>query len=107
MISLSDLIVMKNEGNNNIKWLGFNLTKKKAYYLLVLSIFGFFLFTLLMFNALEVLLEARTIYQYDISIYFKILLLGFSNLIISLIFIGICGYTLKQILLFRKSLKIQ
>ena len=103
MISLSDLIVMKNEGNNNIKWLWFNLAKRKAYYLLVLSIIGMFLFTLLMFNALEVLLDARTIYQYDISIYFKILLLGFSNLIISLIFIGICGYTLKQILLFRKS----
>jgi len=98
---------MKNEGNNNIKWLGFNLTKKKAYYLLVLSIIGMFLFTLLMFNALEVLLDARTIYQYDISIYFKILLLGFSNLILSLIFIGICGNTIKKIQLFRKFLKVQ
>ena len=104
---MSDLIVMKSEGSNNIKWLGFNLTKKRVYYLLVLSIIGSFLFTLLMFNAFEVLLDAHTIYQYDIAIYFKILLLGFSNLTISLIFIGIFGYTLKKIQLFRKFLKVQ
>ena len=95
MISLSDLIVMKNEGNKNIKWLRFNLTKKKAYCLLILSIIGMFLFTVLMFNSLEVLLDARIIYQYDISMYYKILLLGLSNLITSLILIGICGLLFK------------
>ncbi len=104
---MSDLIVMKNERNNNIKWLGFNLTKKRAYYLFVLSTIGMFIFFSLMYNAFEVLINAPTIYDYNISIYFQILLLGFSNLIISLIFIGICGYTLKKIRLFRKFLKVQ
>ena len=89
------------------KWFGISLTKKKAYYFLVFSIIGLFLFTLLMFNALEVLLDAPNIYEYDISIYYDILLLGFSNLIISLGFIGICGYTLRKIRLFRKYLKSQ
>jgi len=98
---------MKKEGNIDIKWLGFNLTKKKVYYFLVFSIIGFALFTLLMFNALQMLLDAPNIYEYDISIYYKVLLLGFSNLIISLGFIGICGYTLRKIRLFRKSLRVQ
>ncbi len=98
---------MKNEGNNNIKWLGFNLTKKKAYYLLVLSTIGSFLFSMLLYYAIEILLNARTIKAYNMSIYYQILVLGFSTLIISLIFYGICGYTLRQIRRFRKFLKAQ
>ncbi len=98
---------MKRERNNENKWLGFNLTKKKVYYLLILSIIGYFLFAMLMYNALEVLLEARNIYTYEISIYFKILLLGFSNLIISILFVGLCSYTIRKLYLFRKSLKNQ
>ncbi len=104
---MGEIKAMEKKKNNDIRWLGFNLTKKKAYYSLVLSIFGSFLFTMLMFNALEVLLDARNIYQYDISLYFQILILGFSNLILSFIFDGICAYTLKKIRLFRKSLKNQ
>lgn len=98
---------MEREHNKGNKWFGFNLTKKGAFYLLILSIFGYILFGMLMYNALEVLLEARNIYTYDISIYFKILLLGFSNLIISIFFVGLCSYTNRKIYLFRKSLKNQ
>jgi len=103
---LSELITIKKEGFPPIKWLGFNLTKKKAYLLCIFSILGHALFFLLMMNALSVLLNSRTVYSYNNSMYFQILLLGFSNFMISLIFIGICGYTLKKIRLFRKSLRI-
>ncbi|MHA1104823.1 MAG: hypothetical protein ACTSPN_03780 [Promethearchaeota archaeon] len=96
---------MKNQQID--RWFGISLTKKRTYYLLVFSIIGFGFFTLLMFNALEILLDTPNIYEYDVSIYYKVLLLGFSNLIMSLGFIGICGYTLRKIRLFRKSLKIQ
>lgn len=87
------------------KWFGISLTKKRAYFLLVLYIIGMGFSTLLMFNALEVLLDARNIYEYDISIYYNILLLGFSNLFISLGFMGICGYSVGKIKSFRKYLK--
>lgn len=98
---------MKKEGDNDIKWLGFNLTKKRAYYVFIFGMIVFFFFSILMHNAFEVLLSARTIYQYDESLFYQIVLLGFSNLIISFIFYGICGYTFGKIRLFRKSLKIQ
>jgi len=102
-MSLSELTYFKKKKRSNtIKWLGFNLTKKKAYYLLIFSIISEAFFTFLMFNAFWVLLNTPTIYQYNTSIYYQILLLGFSNLIISLIFIGISGYSLKQIRIFRK-----
>jgi len=105
---LSELTYFRKiKRSNTINWLGFNITKKRAYYFGVFSTIGMGFFTLLMFNALEVLLDAPNIYENDVSIYYKVLLLGFSNLIISLGFISICGYTLRKIRLFRKSLKIQ
>ena len=98
---------MKNERNNNIKWLGINLTKKRVYYLLVLDMIGFFIFFSLMYNAIYVFLNAATIYDFNRSIYFNILLLSLSNFIISFIFITILGKMSKKIRLFRKSLKVQ
>jgi len=96
---------MKNQQND--KLFGISLTKKRAYYLLVFSIIGYGFSTLLMFNALEVLLDTPKLKEYDVSIYFKVLFLGFSNLFMSFGFMGICGYTDQKIRLFRKSLKIQ
>jgi len=93
-------------GNQQIyKWFGISLTKKKAYYLLVFGIISLGFFTLLMFNAFDLLLATRNLYEYDVSIYYKVLLLGFSNLLLSLVFMGICGYTLQRVrqFLFRKS----
>ena len=98
---------MEKKKNNDTKWLGFNLTKKRAYYLLILDLLGTALSLFLMFVALDVLFNARTIYQYNPSIYVPVLLLGFSNLIYSFILMGISGYTSKKIRLFRKSLKNQ
>ncbi|MEE9377744.1 MAG: hypothetical protein V3V33_06875 [Candidatus Lokiarchaeia archaeon] len=98
---------MEKKKNNDIRLLGLILTKKSAYYLSFLSLISFALSFLLMFNALEVLLDARTIYQYDPSLYFPIILLGFSNLMFSSILMGISGYTSKRIRTFRKSLKNQ
>ena len=105
-MSLSELTYFRREKRSNtINWLGLRLTKKRVYYLLVFSIIGMGFFTLLMFNALEVLLDSPNIYENDISIYYKVLFLGFSNLIISLGGIGICSYIPRKIRLFRKSLK--
>jgi len=89
------------------RWFGISLTKKMTYYLLVFGIIGYGLSTLLIFNAFEILLDTPKLKEYDISIYYNVLLLGFSNLIISLGFTSICGYTHRKIYLFRKSLKIQ
>ena len=98
---------MEKKKNNDIRWLGLILTKKRAYYLLILDLLSTALSLFLMFFAFGVLLNARTIYQYDPSLYLSILLLGFSNLIYSFILIGISGYTSKKIRLFRKFLKNQ
>lgn len=89
------------------KWFGIFLTKKTAYVLLVLGIISLGFFILLLFYSLELLLEAREIYVFDASIYYKILLIGFSNLILSVVFICICNYTLQRVrqFLFRKSPK--
>lgn len=96
---------MKNQQID--RWFGISLTEKRAYYLLVFGIIGLGFSYLLFLNALEVLLDTPKLKEYYILIYYKVLLLGFSNLIISLGFISICGYTLRKIRLFRKSLKIQ
>jgi len=96
---------MKNQQND--RWFGISLTKKRAYYLLVFGIIGYGFSLLLMFNALEVLLGTPKLKEYDVSIYYKVLFLGFSNLFISFGFMGICGYTHQKIRLFRKSLKNQ
>ena len=102
---MGEIKAMEKKKNNDIRWLGLILTKKRAYYLLILDLLSTALFFLLIFNALDVLLNARTISQYNPSLYFPILLLGFSNLFISFIFLGISGHISKKIRLFRKSLK--
>ena len=96
---------MKNQ--QIIRWFGISLTKKSAYYLLVFGIIGYGFSYWLMFNALEVLLDTPKLKEYDIAIYYKVLFLEISNLIMNLGFMCICGYTLHKIRLFRKSLKIQ
>ena len=98
---------MEKKKDNDTKWLGFNLTKKRAYYLLILDLLSTALSLFLMFIAFGVPLNARTIYQYNPSLYFPIILLGFSNLMFSSILMGISGYTSKKIRLFRKFLKNQ
>jgi len=107
-MNLSELTYFRKKKRSiSINWLGLNLTKKRILYFLVISIIGLGFFTLLMFNSLEILLDTPSIYEYNVSIYYKVLFLGFSNLIISLGCIGICSYTLRKIRLFRKTLKIQ
>lgn len=88
------------------QWLGISLTKKRAYYLLVLGIIGYGFSMALLFYALEFLLATPNIYDYDVSIYYKVLLLGFSNLVISLGFMGICGSALHKVRQYRKFLRI-
>jgi hypothetical protein len=87
------------------KWFGISLNKKKAYYILVFGIISLGFFTLLIINALNLLIATPDLYIYDISIYYNVLLLGFSNLLLSFVFIGVSGYTLRRIrqFLFRKS----
>ena len=98
---------MEKNKNNHIRCLGLRLTKKRAYYLLVFCIISFGFSYLLFYNALEVLLDTPKLKEYDVSIYYKVLFLGFSNLFISFGFMGICGYTLSKVKTFRKSLKNQ
>jgi len=95
------------KSQQTVRWFGISLTKKSAYYLLVFGIIGYGFSTLLMFNALEILLDTPQLKEYDIAIYYKVLFLEISNLIMNLGFMGICGYTLHKIRLFRKSLKIK
>jgi TRAP-type C4-dicarboxylate transport system permease small subunit len=89
------------------KLFGIFLTKKRAYIFLVLGIISLGFFMLLYYYSLELLLEARDIYVFDASIYYKILLIGFSNFILSFVFMGIFSYALQRIrqFLFRKSPK--
>lgn len=89
------------------KLFGIYLTKKRAYFLLVLGITSLGFFILLYYYSLKLLLEARDIYVFDASIYYKILLIGFSNIILSFVFMGICSYALQKVrqFLFRKSPK--
>jgi len=98
---------MKHEGNDNVKWLGVDLTKKRACYLLVLNTIGMGIFVFLGYNAWVLLLNADIIYDYNRLIYYQILSLGFSNLVITFIVTSMFGYTLKKIRLYRKFLKVQ
>ena len=99
---------MQKNKNNQIKWLGISLTKKKSIYLTMLSSIGSSFFAVAIFFAVPVLIYARTdIFPYDKVMYTYTLLLSISNLIASSICIGIFGYTLSKVKMFRKSLKNQ
>jgi hypothetical protein len=89
------------------KLFGIFLTKKRACILLVLGIISLGFFMFLLFNSLELLLEAREIYVFDAPIYYKILLMGLSNFMLSVVFLGICSHTLYRArqFLFRKTPK--
>ena len=99
--------MLKNK-NNQIKWLGISLTKKKSIYLTMISSICSSFFAVAIFFAVPVLIYARTdIFPYDKVMYTYTLLLSISNLIASSICIGIFGYTLSKVKMFRKSLKNQ
>ena len=99
---------MEKNKNNEIRWLGIRLTKKRAIYLSVLSSVGSSFFAVAIFFAVPVLIYARTnIYPHDKINYTYTLLLSISNLIASSICICIFGYTLSKVKTFRKSLKNQ
>lgn len=99
---------MQKNKNNQIKWLGISLTKKKSIYLTMLSSIGSSFFVGAIFFAVPVLIYARTdIFPYDKVMYIYTLLLSISNLIASSICICIFGYTLSKVKTFRKSLKNQ
>ncbi len=99
---------MQKNKNNQIKWLGISLTKKKSIYLTMISSICSSFFAVAIFFAVPVLIYARTdIFPYDKVMYTYTLLLSISNLIASSICIGIFGYTLSKVKMFRKSLKNQ
>ncbi|MEE9377300.1 MAG: hypothetical protein V3V33_04610 [Candidatus Lokiarchaeia archaeon] len=105
---MSELEVMKKEGKNNIKWLGFFLSKKRAIYLRVFSSIVSSFFTMTLISSPWVLLyNNTTVYPSDKLTYFYISLLVLSNFIASSIVLWICIYTFKKTRIFRKSLKVK
>jgi len=100
---------MKEESNSNgLKWLRFNLTKKRAILLRVLSSIGFAFFPLILINSLWVLLyNNTTVFLDDKLTYFYISSLILSNFIASSIVLWICIYTFKKSRIFIKLLKHQ
>jgi Na+/melibiose symporter-like transporter len=99
---------MEKNKNNQIRWLGIRLTKKRAIYLTVLSGFASSFFAVAIFFAVPVLIYARTdIFPHDKLLYTYTLLLSISNFIASVICIGIFSYTLSKAKTFRKALKKQ
>ena len=98
---------MQKNQNRNKSWFGIRLTKKRTIYLTVLSSIGSSFFTLAIFFAVPVLYYARTnIYPHDKIVYTYTLLLSISNVLASIICIGIFTYTLGKLRTFRKSLKM-
>ena len=109
MKDLNGLKSMKEESKNcSLKWLGFNLTKKRAILLRVLSSIGSAFFPLVLINSLWVLLyNNTTVFLDDKLTYFYISLLISSNFIASSIVLWLCFYTLKKTRVFKKVLKLQ
>ena len=109
MRNLNELKNMKEESNNDaLKWLGFNLTKKRAILLRILSSIGSAFFPLILINSLWVLQYNNTIVFLDDKLtYFYISLLILSNFIVSSIVLWICFYTFKKTGILLKLLKLQ
>jgi hypothetical protein len=83
---------------------GIQLNRKRFYYFLILDTISYIIFFSLMWNALQVLVNAVEIQEISFSLYYNVIILGFSNLAISLIFLGIGSHALKRLRLFKKSL---
>ena len=99
---------MQKNKINHSNGFGIRLTKKRAFYFTVISSIGSSFFAVSIFFAVPVLIYARTdIYPYDTLLYSYILLLSIANFLASSICIGIFGYTLSKVKIFRKSLKYQ
>ena len=99
---------MQKNLNNQVKWLGLSLTKKRAIYLTVISSISSSFFAVAIFFAVPVLIYARTnIYPYDKLTYTYTLLLSISNFLACAICISIFTYTLSKVKTFRKALKNQ
>ena len=100
---------MKEQSNNDaLKWLGFNLTKKRAILLRVLSSIGFAFFPLILIDSFWLLkYNNTTVFLNDKLTYFYISLLLLSNFIASSIVLWICIYTFKKERIFIKLLKLQ
>jgi len=97
---------MQKNKNNQIKYLGLRLTKKRAIYLTVISSIGSSFFTVAIFFAVPVLIYARTnIYPYDKNIYTYTLILSISNFLACAICVAIFSYSLSKVKAFRKSVK--
>ena len=109
MRNLIEVKSMKEQSNNNgLKWLGFNLTKKRAILLRVLSsIFSAF-FPIILVQSLFVLkYNNTTVFLDDELTYFYISSLILSNFIASSMVLWICIYTFKKTRFFMKLLKPQ
>jgi len=105
---VGEIKAMEKKKNNDIRWLGFILTKKSAIYLSVLSSIGSsFFITSIMFTFPVLIYNNTNIYPYDKLTYFYTLLLFISNFIASSICICIFSYTFSKVRTFRKSLKNQ
>ena len=109
MRNLNELRHKKEESNNiELKWLGFNLTKKRAIILRVLCSIGFAFFPLTLINSLWVLwYNNTTVFLDDKLTHFYVSLLILSNFIASSIVLWICIYTFKKTRIFIKLLKLQ
>jgi len=107
--NLNELKNMKEQSNNDaLKWLGFNLTKKRAILLRVLSSIGFAFFPLILIDSFWLLkYNNTTVFLNDKLTYFYISLLLLSNFIASSIVLWICIYTFKKERIFIKLLKLQ
>jgi len=99
---------MEKKKNNDRRWLGLILTKKRAVYLCVLSSIGLSFFaTSIMFTLPVLQYSITNIYPHDKLMYFYTLLLFISNFIASVICVCIFALTLSKVRTFRKSLKNQ
>ena len=109
MRNLNELKSMKEESNSDaLKWLGFNLTKKRAILLRILSGIFSASIPLILIDSLWVLkYNNTTVFLDDKLIYFYISLLILSNFIASFIVLWICFYTFKKTRIFIKLLKLQ
>ncbi len=107
--NLNELKNMKEQSNSDaLKWLGFNLTKKRAILLRVLSSIFSASIPLILIDSLWVLkYNNTTVFLDDKLIYFYISLLILSNFIASIIVLWICIYTFKKTRIFMKLLKLQ
>ena len=84
---------------------GIQLNRTRLYYFYILDIISYIVFFSLMWNALQVLVNAMEIREISYSLYISVIILGFSNLTTSFAFLAIGGHIFKKLRLIKKSLE--